>query len=919
MSESKANVEEIFLAATVLPPGEQAAYLDDVCADNVALRQEVEAMLAAAAGSESYFDDFARRLGLTGLFDDDTAASAPEVSSGTPVGPYTLSRQIGAGGMGSVWRADRSDGRFEGTVAIKFLNVSTSGLAAKRFELEGLYLARLTHPAIARLLDAGILEGSQPYLVLEYVEGVPIDRYCDQQGLSVEQRLRLFLDVLEGVAHAHSHLIVHRDLKPANILVSPDGAVKLLDFGVAKLLDPEGRDAGNLTRDFGTALTPNFAAPEQLVGGKITTATDVYALGLLLYLLLAGKNPRSLLDFKSGQSLPRLLEEEPPTLSDAITSNDEEHGDPAENAARRKSTIPALQRTLRGDVDNVVRKALSSDAAGRYRSVTEFAEDIQRYLRHEPVVAKPNTVTYRLNRFARRHRGGVISVCLTVLVLLGATVVTTLQMLEAQRQRDFALEQQQIAVTATGFANLLFEELGETGEAFTVVDLLERGVRALDKRRAAGRPYLTSTYYDLAQHFSNLGHQARVLELLELSAELAREQGNDDLEARALCSRASRVIRADPGLARKTMSDATAVLARKYIQPLLATQVGCARAQSLVLELDGETEKAKELLQTALGYFEQSPLEMNNTRAALVGHLSSLHYKDGNLATSLELNETVLDILRNDGRDGGLGFAIISINQAGILQQMGEVLAAMNRRDAVIAKFAAAEDGGIPLSILWTGYAAGLIQLEKPEEALAILNRYRTLAEERGDRTGVARIELHLGRALGGIGDFSAGHAALDRTEAYYSQSGRASVAAMRGLGLARANLLLNQSRLDEAAGVIDALLDDVGYPGSLNGLAADKALWHAARLAVRQGRYANAEQLASDAFDAARRLARNPAASSTVGRSLLVRAEARIATGRQDEAIADLDQAVTSLRGGFGADHPDTLHAMELRRGLQP
>jgi serine/threonine-protein kinase len=913
------TVEEIFLAAVELNAESQRVYLDDVCAGKPDLRQEVEAMLMASAGSESFFDSFSERLGIAGLLAAaDSVESASRMTPGLRVGPYTLTRRIGAGGMGTVWQADRSDGRFKGSVAIKFLNVSTSGPASKRFELEGRYLARLTHPAIARLLDAGVLHNGQPYLVLEYVEGTPLDQYCDNNGLSVERRLRLFLEVLDGVAHAHSHLIVHRDLKPANILVSPSGAVKLLDFGVAKLIDPEGKEAGNLTHEFGAALTPNFAAPEQLIGGKITTATDVYALGLLLYLLLAGKNPRSLLDFRSGEPLTILLKSEPPTLSDAVTIRADGDSNPAENAACRNSTIPGLQRTLRGDVDNIVRKALSNEVEGRYSSISEFAEDIHRYLRHEPVLAKPNTATYRLKKFTRRHRGGVIGACLTLVALLAATAITTVQLFEARKQRDFALEQQQIAVTVSGFANLLFEEIGESGEAFTVVDLLERGVRALDKRRAAGRPYLTATYYDLAQHFSNLGHKDRVLDLLELSAKLAREQGNGDLEARSLCSKTSMVYRADPDLARDSLAQGLSTMARNRGSSLLATRVGCARAQSFVLELDGESDEARRVLQTALTYFDESPLELNNTKAALIGHLSSLHYKAGELPTSFELNEQVLAILSRDGRDGGLGFAIVSSNQAGILQQMGEVLAAMRRREAIIQRARPMDESGGALSGVWAAYAAGLIQLNRLDEAMDILTRYRERAETRGHRVGVARIDLQVGRALGLRGDFEGAHAALDRVETFYTASARASVAALRGLKLIRTGVLIQELRLDDASAAADELLADIGYPGRIDGLAADKGLWLAARVAYLQGRNADAERLATDAFDAARRIARAPENSSTVGRALLVRAESKIASGQPDDAAADLDVAVTALTNGFGAEHPDTLRAQLLRDQLR-
>src|SRR5262249_30735103 len=246
-------------------------------------------------------------------------AVRPAVPSlaGQTIGAYRLVSLIGQGGMGSVWLAERSDGRFEGRAAVKRLTIALIGRSGEeRFRREGTILARLTHPHIARLIDAGVTPAGQPYLVLEHVAGVSIDRYCDEHALGIEARVRLFLGVLEAVIHAHAHLIVHRDIKPANVLVADDGQVKLLDFGIAKLLRDDREWAGGsgemsaLTRDGGSALTPEYAAPEQLAGGAVTTATDVYALGVLLYVLLTGQHP-------AGEAL-----QSPATLIHAIVDTE---------------------------------------------------------------------------------------------------------------------------------------------------------------------------------------------------------------------------------------------------------------------------------------------------------------------------------------------------------------------------------------------------------------------------------------------------------------------------------------------------------------------------------------------------------------------------------------------------------------------
>jgi serine/threonine-protein kinase len=275
-----------------LPPADRPARLAALQQAHPDLADALAGLLAD--GGQAQFDRF-----LTGAVPASAGGAAPGQGSGaglagTRLGAYLLEAPLGQGGSGSVWRARREDGRFEGHVAIKLLHLSQLGQAgAERFRREGSILARLAHPHIARLLDAGVAEGGQPYLVIELVQGQRLDRHCDAQQLSVPQRLRLFIDVLQAVAHAHGHLVVHRDIKPSNILVTPDGTVKLLDFGIAKLLDADSA-AGpttDLTRDWGRAMTPEYAAPEQLRGEPVTTATDVYALGVLLYELLSGRLP----------------------------------------------------------------------------------------------------------------------------------------------------------------------------------------------------------------------------------------------------------------------------------------------------------------------------------------------------------------------------------------------------------------------------------------------------------------------------------------------------------------------------------------------------------------------------------------------------------------------------------------------------
>jgi tetratricopeptide (TPR) repeat protein len=371
-----------------------------------ALAADLEALLAEQIA-----------LRREGFLEQPPLSAAQSLRTGHTVGAYTLVSPIGQGGMGVVWLAERSDGRFDRRAAVKFLNVALAGRAEERFTREGAILGRLVHPNIAQLVDAGVSASGPPYLILEHVDGQPIDQYCEQHRLDLGARLRLFLEVLDAVAHAHANLIVHRDLKPSNVLVDRDGRVKLLDFGIAKLLEDEARrgSATQLTREGEAALTPEYAAPEQVTGAPVTTATDVYALGVVLYVLLTGEHP--------AESAVR----SPMELMKSIV----------ETEARRPSEVVPpgpRRRQLRGDLDTIVGKALKKDPAARYASVTALGDDLRRSLRHEPIGARPDTLVYRARTFVRRHQVAVAAAVLLVAVLSAALYAVNRQRALAQRR-----------------------------------------------------------------------------------------------------------------------------------------------------------------------------------------------------------------------------------------------------------------------------------------------------------------------------------------------------------------------------------------------------------------------------------------------------------------------------------------------------
>jgi serine/threonine-protein kinase len=385
-----------------LTESERGPWLDSIRADNPETALLLEELLSEhrALAAEHFLEGSMATL-MTG---------SPWV--GQTVGAYTLIASIGQGGMGSVWLARRSDGRFERQVAIKFLSIAVgSETGVQRFRREGRILGQLTHPHIAELIDAGVTDRGEPYLVLEYVEGEPIDMYCDRRCLSVESRIRLFRDVLLAVAHAHTNLVVHRDIKPSNVLVDKDGQVKLLDFGIATLLQREGAApaATQLTLEGGGGLTPLFASPEQISGGAITTATDVYALGVLLFLLLTGQHPTGAGPHSPAELIRAVTEKEPPSGSGTTASSG------AEARAKARATTPEkLRRQLRGDPDIILGKALRKEPRERYPSAAAMADDLSRYLGHEPIHARPDTLLYVGTRFLRRYWAPVSAMAIVV-------------------------------------------------------------------------------------------------------------------------------------------------------------------------------------------------------------------------------------------------------------------------------------------------------------------------------------------------------------------------------------------------------------------------------------------------------------------------------------------------------------------------
>ncbi len=620
------QIDAILDHALTLPPDEQAAYVRKACGDDEALRQEVESILAAEAEAPAFLDH--RAADYVDLFDEDAPANPPPPER---VGPYAIHEELGRGGMSVVYRAERTDGSFTQTVALKVLqrHFQTPERIA-RFRAERQILASLDHPNIARVLDGGLTDDGQPYLAMESIQGVPITTYCADRDRPLRARLELLQTVCRAVEHAQQRLVVHRDLKPSNILVTPDGTVKLLDFGIAKLLDESMAD---LTRTGERPMTPEYAAPEQVRAAPITTATDVYQLGVLAYELLTGCHP-----FRGATARPSDIER-------AIL----------ETIPTRPSGCPAAARgpidpdALTGDLDTIVMKALRKEPKRRYASAGEMADDIERHLTGRPVTARPATWRYRADKFIRRNQATLGAVGVIGLLIAAYIATLTIQTGQIAAERNRAQQEAERAERVTQFMIGLFESLApnETqGESLSAQALLDRGVERL-------RTNMDEDAGVRAQLFSAIGDVYRKQGRYDQAAALFRD---------ALAAQAALHGPDDPALAPAltdlgttltitgAYADADSLLQRgvellRGASP--AQPLATARALNALAYLRRETHRyadAAELYREALALREAHLPATHPDRAESLTNLGLIHVKRDDYATATRYYEEALTI-----------------------------------------------------------------------------------------------------------------------------------------------------------------------------------------------------------------------------------------------------------------------------------
>jgi serine/threonine-protein kinase len=875
--------------ALELDPPERETLLARLRATDPERAGVLERLLAAEADLDASRFLLAHGWGADGM-------SVPGLA-GRRIGAYTLERPLGQGGMGTVWLARRSDGRYDATVAVKLLKLALlDPIGGERFRREGTVLARLNHPHIARLLDAGVMESGQPYLVLEHVEGERIDRYCDARRLVPDQRIALFLDVLSAVAHAHANLVVHRDLKPSNILVTPDGSVKLLDFGIAKLLEAEtpAAEASTLTDLGGRVLTPEYAAPEQVAGGAITTATDIYALGVLLYVLLAGRHPTGEGSRTPAEYLRAILDSDPLRLSGSVAFAD----------ARAAST-DRLRRLYAGDLDNITAKALKKRPEERYATVNALAEDLRRHLAHEPVSARPDSVRYRAAKFVRRNRVAVAAGLVTIASLLGATAFSITQLREARRQRDAAVAESRRRIAMSDVQSVLAgDSRAAGGRTLSVLERIELAERVL-RRKYQGEPAvvvevmvdLSGRLFDMSDtkgHRAVLGRARAIAGRADLPAQMALVD----------CSRSLSLI------FEEQFDSARAVLAEAHREWARAgsprdIEVRCLNAEGQLLAATGAPDSAIGLLRRAVrlaGPNGPETLESLNILATALraaGHTrEAAHYQQRIL---LELDST--GYAETDIYPSVLSYL------AGAMAELGEFRALDSIAGIYVRRLEAVSGAGTIDGSVATIYGLNKLRLGQLDSASTWL--------------GLARGDTAQASSLANVGWLPPAVTQLLIEQGRIAEARREARDLPLDSPIRRLNGVVLRARMQRASGdptgawrVLDsALRVEVQPPKPAPYLVYALLTASDWRWADGQGREADSLAALSIAATALDSLALTR--SAHVGRAELIRARAARAAGDRPAALRSAERAIAALTNGFGGWHSLVGQARALRDSL--
>ena len=825
------------------------------------------------------------------FLEDDPAAVLKQTSlAGVTLGAYTLESIIGHGGMGSVWLARRSDGRFEGKAAVKLLNFALLGHGGEeRFRREGRLLARLTHSNIARILDAGVTEAGQPYLVLEYVEGSAIDQYCDDHGLDTVSRLRLFLDVLAAVGHAHANLIVHRDIKPSNIHVTRDGVVKLLDFGIAKLIEDDARadSATVLTHDGMRALTPEYAAPEQVLSAPITVATDVYSLGVLLYTLLCGQHPTGGGSHSAPQFIRSLLETDPVRLSTAVTPL-------------------KLKRLFRGDLDNIVAKALKKNPLERYASVKEFADDLRRYLNNEPVLARADNAWYRARKFVSRNRlpVGIGAVALAAVIATAAIALFEAHAAGRGRDRALALASRNEAVAE--FLNTLITEAADSDKPVTVRDMLARS-EALARTDYQDNPQKRAAVFDmLGVYYASNDEHARGESLLREALDSIKGYPDDDLRRRLSCDHAFTM--ATIGKVAQATQELEGVIAEPQIT--VQQSLSCLDYLTQTSLQGSDVQNALKYGRLALQRLPEAGHPSPMVQAGLLANIGYAEHLDGHNDRANKYYAQSLALFARAGRDHGSEAVSTRNGWALVVQGAGNPKQALELYEQILHLIAQYHLDPAPRPSILYNRARTLEFLGRLREARAGYTECAALAEDA--HTPMPRVYCLLGLASvsQAEGDLAAAERFLAAASAIAGDPIPPGFPAAARLQTLRGVIAMSEGHLAQARASLDAVTAN-----SKTAQVTHEALRTRAELNLREGKLAAAEADARQALAVAEQAQGGLPYSDRTGLAWMVLGQVLATRGEAPGAAKAFQAALENLSHTVDPDHPMLLRAQLLAR----
>jgi len=882
-----------------LPAAQRVDRLAALAAEDPGLAMRLAALVAA-------HDDAQAQGFLAGA-----ALPAPEAEAahlrglaGVRLGAWRLVAPLGEGGSGGAWRARRDDGRYEGEAAVKLLHLALLGHAqAERFRREGTILARLEHPNIARLLDAGVAGAGQPYLVLELVAGEPIDAWCDARRLTVRQRLALFTEVLAAVAHAHRQLVVHRDIKPANILVDHSGRVKLLDFGVAAIVD-DGRPAGGtVTREHGASFTPAYAAPEQWRGDPTSMATDVYALGVLLFHLLAGRHPTQPPGANLQQAMHATLEAAPLRLGvDGLAPEAL-----AALAASRATSPARLARQLDADLGHIVARALRKEPGQRYPTVEAFAEDLRRHAAREPVSARAGATAYRVGKFLRRHRLGVSAACAAGLALAVGVGGVLWQAARTAAERDRALAAYAQTQATQEFLTFLLGS--NSARPYTTKELLDRGRALADVQFRDDPGQRARLHLTLSGLYSELDEEDAMRDTLARAAAAARQVPDAELHAELDCAVVAETT-LEPDAARAE------ALFRRALASLpphpgieLDTLAYCRHARAMrAFEMEDDARAIAE---------EQAALELlgppragNRTLAiAMRETLASALDRAGRPGRAIELMREALRELASLGRAHAVGARTLQNNLGVMLVQQGDYLGAEQAFEEALAAPEGDPPGELASPALRVNHAKVLLELghagDARREFQAALATARANGEQRIAPRAVATFAgCPPGELRRCLADVARARDELSRQlppgHTYFAQADTT----LGRIALAQGEPALARGHLEHAL----AAYARMAAPD--RGEIRARTLLARAELQLGDPPAALAD--ATRAVALARAKANGTAPSEGLGSALLARALALRALHAPDSTVA-AREASAQLEGSVGAAAPATREARAL------